>query len=69
MRDLTPAQADYLALLKNRGIVQGKVDMDDLFQPPLSILNAAEVGVELFGEPELKRIIQEMNDEIFEKLA
>ncbi|MFC1452956.1 DEAD/DEAH box helicase family protein [Verrucomicrobiota bacterium] len=66
-RDLTPAQADYLALLKNRGIVQGKVDMDDLFQPPLSILNAAEVGVELFGEPELKRIIHEMNEEIFEK--
>ncbi len=68
-RDLTPAQADYLALLKNRGIVQGKVDMDDLFQPPLSILNAAEIGVELFGEPELKRIIDEMNEEIFEKQA
>jgi len=68
-RDLTPAQADYLALLKNRGIVQGKVDMDDLFQPPLSILNAAEVGVELFGESELGRIIQEMNAEVFEKMA
>jgi len=67
--ELTPAQADYLALLKNRGIVQGKVDMDDLFQPPLSILNAAEVGVELFGESELGRIIQEMNEEVFEKMA
>lgn len=68
-RDLTPAQADYLALLKNRGIVQGKVDMDDLFQPPLSILNAAEVGVELFGESELGRIIKAMNEEVFKKLA
>ncbi len=43
--------------------------MDDLFQPPLSILNAAEVGVELFGEPELKRIIHEMNEEVFERSA
>jgi len=68
-RDLTPSQADYLALLKNRGIVQGKVDMDDLFQPPLSILNAAEVGVELFGETELGRIIQEMNEEVFVESA
>ena len=66
-RDLTPAQADYLALLKNRGIAQGKVDMDDLFRPPLSILNAADVGVELFGESELKRIVNEMNEEVFEE--
>lgn len=43
--------------------------MDDLFQPPLSILNAAEVGVELFGESELGRIIREMNEEVFEKQA
>jgi type I restriction enzyme R subunit len=68
-RDLTPAQSDYLALLKNRGIVQGKVELDDLFLPPLSILNAADVGVELFGESELKRIIREMNEEIFEHTA
>ena len=28
----------------------GRVRLDDLFQPPLSILNAAGVGLELFGE-------------------
>ena len=67
-RALTPAQADYLTLLKNRGLAQGKVEMDDLFKPPLSILNAAEVGVELFGENELGRIIGEMNQEVFEEV-
>lgn len=68
-REVTPSQADYLALIKNRGIAQGKVDMDDLFLPPLSILNAAEIGVDLFGESELGRIIQEMNEEVFAKQA
>lgn len=68
-RALTPAQADYLTLLKNRGLAQGKVEMDDLFKPPLSILNAAEVGVDLFGETELGRIIKEMNQEVFQEMA
>jgi type I restriction enzyme R subunit len=49
-RNLTPEQAQYLALLKNRGVAVGEVRIEDLFEPPLSILNAADVGVELFGE-------------------
>ena len=36
-----PAQAQYLSLLKNRGIAKGQITIDDLFLPPLSVLNAA----------------------------
>lgn len=64
-KSLTPQQAQYLSLLKNRGIARGRIALEDLFQPPLSILNAAEVGVELFGEKGLKAIIQDMNESVF----
>jgi type I restriction enzyme R subunit len=64
-KNLNPGQAQYLALLKNRGIVRGKIQVNDLFQPPLSILNAAGLGVELFGERGLKDIIEEMNASVF----
>jgi len=64
-KSLTPQQAQYLSLLKNRGIARGRIELEDLFQPPLSILNAAELGVELFGEIGLKDIIQDMNDSVF----
>ena len=64
-KNLSPQQAQYLSLLKNRGIVRGKIEVNDLFQPPLSILNAAGLGVELFGERGLKDIITEMNDSVF----
>lgn len=64
-KSLTPHQAQYLSLIKNRGIVRGKVELDDLFRPPLSILNAAELGVELFGEKGLREIIQDLNESVF----
>ncbi len=64
-KSLNPEQAQYLALLKNRGIVRGKIAVEDLFQPPLSILNAAGLGVDLFGEQYLKEIIADMNESIF----
>ncbi|MBN1545884.1 MAG: hypothetical protein JW902_04420, partial [Syntrophaceae bacterium] len=66
-KSLTPQQAQYLSLIKNRGIARGRVELEDLFRPPLSILNAAELGVELFGEKGLKEIIQDMNESIFMK--
>lgn len=66
-KSLTPQQAQYLSLLKNRGIASGKIQLEDLFKPPLSILNAAGLGVELFGESGLKEIIADMNDSIFAK--
>jgi len=64
---LTPKQAEYLSLLKNRGIARGRIELEDLFQPPLSILNAAELGVDLFGEKGLKEIIEDLNESVFIK--
>ena len=68
-RNLTPEQAQYLSLLKNRGIIKGTITVHDLFQPPLSILDAAGVGVELFGEAELQRVIADLNDSVFDQAA
>lgn len=69
-KNLNPEQVQYLALIKNRGVVRGKIEITDLFQPPLSVLNAAGLGVELFGETGLKQIIDDMNDSIFlQKIA
>jgi type I restriction enzyme R subunit len=64
-KSLTSEQAQYLSMLKNRGIVKGKIEMDELFKPPLSILNAAGLGIELFGEDGLKEVIKEMNESLF----
>jgi type I restriction enzyme R subunit len=63
-KSLTPEQAQYLALLKNRGLVKGKVSLDDLFAPPLSILNAANIGIELFGEHGLRSVMDEINESV-----
>jgi type I restriction enzyme R subunit len=68
-KSLTPQQAQYLSLLKNRGIASGKIEVDDLFRPPLSILNAAGLGVELFGEQGLKDILQDLNTSVFRRKA
>jgi len=65
LKSLTPQQAQYLALIKNRGIVRGQVTIQDLFQPPLSVLNAGGFGVELFGENGLKEIIIDLNASVF----
>ncbi|MEI6340177.1 MAG: type I restriction-modification enzyme R subunit C-terminal domain-containing protein, partial [Verrucomicrobiota bacterium] len=64
-KNLNPEQASYLALLKNRGVARGRIDMGDLFQPPLSILGAAGLGIELFGESGLRSVIEEMNESLF----
>jgi len=66
-KSLTPQQAQYLSLIKNRGIASGKIELEDLFTPPLSILNAAGLGVELFGERGLKDIIADLNESVFKK--
>ena len=64
-RNISAEQAQYLTLLKNRGIARGKLVLDDLFQPPLSILNAANIGIELFGEQELQKVVEDMNETLF----
>jgi len=68
-KNVTPEQAQYLALLKNRGLATGKVELDDLFEPPLSILNAADIGIELFGEQGLQDILTDMNQTLFPRRA
>ncbi|HSU53167.1 MAG TPA: DEAD/DEAH box helicase family protein [Candidatus Dormibacteraeota bacterium] len=68
-KSVTPEQAQYLALLKNRGLATGKVELEDLFEPPLSILNAADVGIELFGEQGLQDIVADLNQTLFPKRA
>lgn len=64
-RSLTPQQAEYLCLLKNRGIATGRVRLEDLFEPPLSILDAAGKGIELFGEEGLRQVVADMNEGVF----
>lgn len=66
-KTFTPNQAQYLSLLKNRGVLRGKVEMEDLFKPPLSVLNAAGLGIELFGEKGLKQVVDEMNESVFKQ--
>ena len=68
-KSLAPEQAEYLSLLKNRGIATGKVRLDDLFRPPLSILNAAGIGIELFGELGLQEIVEDLNKNVFSRAA
>lgn len=63
-KSLTPEQAQYLTLLKNRGLIKGKISLDDLFAPPLSILNAANIGIELFGEQGLRNVMDEINQSV-----
>ena len=64
-RRFTPPQAEYLCLLKNRGIATGHVRLDDLFEPPLSILDAAGKGVKLFGEEGLKQVVARLEEDVF----
>lgn len=62
---LDPEQAQYLNLVKNRFIANGRADVNDLFRPPLSLLNAATIGIQLFGEDRLGAIIDDMNQQVF----
>ena len=64
-RSLTADQAAYLSLLKNRGIAVGRVRLDELFEPPLSILDVAGKGIALFGEQGLKSVIDDLNAGVF----
>jgi type I restriction enzyme R subunit len=63
---LTPQQAEYLCLLKNRGIATGRVTLADLFEPPLSILDAVGKGIELFGEEGLRQVVDDLNEGVFQ---
>lgn len=60
----TPEQSQYLSILKNRGMVKGNISLEDLFKPPLAILNSINTGRNLFGEEKLKEVIEELNNEV-----
>lgn len=64
-RAFAPEQAVYLSTLKNRAIAKGRLEMSDLFRPPLSILDAANQGLQLFGEQGLQDIFDEFNRAVF----
>lgn len=68
-KNFRPEQAEYLVLLKHRGVIRGRVEINDLFEPPLSIHNAAERGIELFGEQGLQQVIADLNQSIFATAA
>lgn len=68
-KNFTPPQASYLTLLKNRGQARGGVQIGDLFQPPLSHLDAANLGMQLFGEAGLRRVIEDLNLSVFPRSA
>lgn len=67
-QDLSPEQADFMRLLRNRFIANGKATVKDLFIPPLSHLSAARRGVQLFGEDRLVALIEDLNHTIFERM-
>lgn len=66
LQALTPRQADYLILLKNRGIATGRLHIEDLFEPPLAALDMAGMGVQLFGETRFQEIIQDLDESVFQ---
>jgi type I restriction enzyme R subunit len=68
-RACSPEQAIYLSTMKNRAIAKGRLEMADLFQPPLSVLDAANQGILLFGEQGLQNIFDEFNRAVFPNQA
>ena len=52
-------------MIKNRGIATGRVRIEDLFEPPLSILDVVGKGVELFGEEGLRQVVERLNEDVF----
>ncbi len=61
-------QADLLSMLKARGVANGKVEVADLFQPPLDHFNAPERATQLFG-PQIRDIVADLNTAVFDSTA
>lgn len=66
-KEFEPDQSEYLALLKNRGVARGAVTLDDLFEPPLKLMDAVGRGIELFGEDGLKQVVTDLNANVFDE--
>jgi type I restriction enzyme, R subunit len=61
----TPEQAQFLTILKARGLANGHVALADLFEPPLVHSNAPERAQELFGAG-IKEVVSELNTDVFD---
>ncbi len=66
-QELNSEQTEFIKLLKNRFVANGKADIEDLFEPPLSYFNAGQKGVDLFGEELLVDLIDDLNQNIFKR--
>lgn len=60
----TMEQAEFLAMLKGRGVANGRVELGDLFEPPLIHANAPEKAQSLFG-PGIRELVDDLNSSVF----
>jgi type I restriction enzyme R subunit len=60
----TPEQTTFLTMLKSRGLANGRVTLDELFEPPLVNFDAPEKATQLFG-PAIKEIVADLNSQVF----
>lgn len=64
-RGFTHEQEVFVRQLANRAKAQGaRIALEDLFEPPLSVWNADEVGASLFGESGLKSVVLALEEEV-----
>ena len=66
-QDFNQDQKDFIRLIKNQFVANGKADIEDLFEPPLSYFNAGQKGVQLFGEELLVDLLDDLNHNIFKR--
>ena len=64
----TQDQAQFLTMLKGRGLANGKVEVADLFEPPLNHFNAPEKASQLFG-PQIREVVDDLNTSVFDHTA
>jgi hypothetical protein len=64
---LHPTAAGRVYAEESRHCHRHKVQLDDLFKPPLSSLNGAGIMIELFGEQGLQEIVADLNKSVFAK--
>lgn len=63
-QQFTPEQAEFLTMLKGRGLANGNIELAELFEPPLIHSNAPEKASQLFG-PDIKTVVSDLNETVF----
>lgn len=63
-RWFTPEQKKYIWVLSSYYITTGSRNMDDIFLPPLSLLNTLGIGIKLFGKDRVRGIIKDLCEEL-----